>query len=155
HHWANRRLFDAAAALGEAVAGRALGAEWSVPTLREMMAHIYGADRMWVRRWQGVSAGGGGPSYGLNVPSRPGLRRRWDELLGEQRRYVASLSEADLGRVFEVKAPDGVVSPRPFGMMLLHVINHATHHRSEIATMLTGLGSPPPDTGINTYYRER
>ena len=28
---------------------------------------------------------------------------------------------------------------------------HATHHRSEIATMLTILSGSPPDTGINTW----
>jgi uncharacterized damage-inducible protein DinB len=155
HHWANRRLFDVTASLGEEVAGRSLGSHWSVPTLREMMAHLYGADRMWLRRWQGAPAGDAGPSYGLDIPSLAELRQQWDALVSEQRRYIANLAESDLGRVFEVKGPDGVIAPRPFGMMLLHVINHATHHRSEIASMLTVLGSSPPDTGINTYYRER
>src|SRR5262249_18002255 len=131
HHWANRRLFDATNALGEEVAGRTLGPQWSVPTLREMMAHVYGADRMWLRRWQGVPPGEAGPSYGLEIPSLAELRPRWDALVAEQRRYIGGLTEADLVRVFEVKGTDGVASPRPFGMMLLHVINHATHHRSE------------------------
>ena len=45
--------------------------------------------------------------------------------------------------------------PRPLGMMLLHVPNHATHHRSEIATMLTMVSGSPPDTGITSYYREK
>jgi uncharacterized damage-inducible protein DinB len=31
------------------------------------------------------------------------------------------------------------------------VPNHATHHRSEIATMLTMISGSPPDTGINTF----
>jgi uncharacterized damage-inducible protein DinB len=31
------------------------------------------------------------------------------------------------------------------------VVNHATHHRSEVATMLTIISGSPPDTGINTY----
>ena len=37
------------------------------------------------------------------------------------------------------------------GALLLHVANHATHHRSEIATMITLISGSPPDTGINTY----
>jgi uncharacterized damage-inducible protein DinB len=48
----------------------------------------------------------------------------------------------------------GRVVTRPFGALLLHVPNHATHHRSEIATMLTMLSGSPPDTGVNSYYRE-
>jgi uncharacterized damage-inducible protein DinB len=35
--------------------------------------------------------------------------------------------------------------------LLQHVANHATHHRSEVATMLTMLSGSPPDTGIATY----
>jgi uncharacterized damage-inducible protein DinB len=31
------------------------------------------------------------------------------------------------------------------------VVNHATHHRSEIATMITLISGSPPDTGIATY----
>ena len=30
-------------------------------------------------------------------------------------------------------------------------MEHATHHRSEIATMITLISGSPPDTGINTY----
>jgi uncharacterized damage-inducible protein DinB len=31
------------------------------------------------------------------------------------------------------------------------VANHATHHRSEIATMITMIKGSPPDSGLNTY----
>jgi uncharacterized damage-inducible protein DinB len=31
------------------------------------------------------------------------------------------------------------------------VVNHATHHRSEAATMITLISGSTPDTGINTY----
>ena len=44
---------------------------------------------------------------------------------------------------------------RPLGMLLLHVPTHAAHHRSEFATMLTMASGSPPDTGINSYYREK
>ena len=54
HRWANRRLFDVAAALGEA-ATRDMGPQWSFPTLKGMFAHIYGADDAWLQRWKGSS----------------------------------------------------------------------------------------------------
>jgi uncharacterized damage-inducible protein DinB len=155
HHWANRRLFEVTAALGEETAGRPLGGHFSVPTLRDMFVHLYGADRFWLQRWKGEAPVAAGPTYGLDIATLAELRRGWDELISEQRRFLSALTEADLGRVFEVKSPDGRVLPRPFGMMLLHVPNHATHHRSEIATMLTIASGSPPDTGINSYYREQ
>ena len=155
HHWANRRLFTVAVALGEEQARREIGANFSAPTLREMFVHLYGADRFWLRRWTGEPAGAPGPTYGLDIATLGDLRRPWDDLVAAQRRFLAGLGEADLPRVFEVTSADGSVSPRPFGMMLLHVPNHATHHRSEIATMLTMVSGAPPDTGINTYYLQK
>ncbi len=155
HHWANRRLLDVSAGLGEETAGREIGAQWSAPSMRALFAHVYGADRFWLRHWTGEPAGAPGPTYGLDIPTLAELRKRWDELVSEQRRFVGRLSDPDLERVVQVKGADGSVSRRVLGMMLLHVPNHATHHRSEIATMLTMVAGSPPDTGIHTYYRER
>jgi uncharacterized damage-inducible protein DinB len=45
----------------------------------------------------------------------------------------------------------GVASAVALGPLLQHVVNHATHHRSEVATMLTMASGSPPDTGIATY----
>jgi uncharacterized damage-inducible protein DinB len=43
----------------------------------------------------------------------------------------------------------------PLRVLLQHVANHATHHRSEIATMVTILSGSPPDTGVNTWSLTR
>jgi uncharacterized damage-inducible protein DinB len=152
HHWANRRLFDVTAALGEEVAGREVGTQFSHPTLRGMLVHIYGADWSWLQRWKGQAPPG---LPGAEISTLGELRRRWDELEAEQRRFLGAVGAADLQRVFELPNPEDRHAPRPFGMLLLHVPNHATHHRSEIATMLTMLSGSPPDTGIHSYYRQR
>jgi uncharacterized damage-inducible protein DinB len=152
HQWANHRLFDVTAALGEDVAGRPLGAHFSFPTLRRMFAHIYGADWLWFRRWHNESP----PALpGADIATLAELRGRWDELEAEQRRFIAALEEAALGRFFEFKDAEGVLVRRPLGLLVLHVPNHATHHRSEIATMLTIVSGSPPDTGIHSYYTQR
>ena len=39
----------------------------------------------------------------------------------------------------------------PLGGLLQHVVNHATHHRSEIATMITMLSGSPPGTDLVVY----
>ena len=44
HQWANRVLFDLTAALGEEVADREIGKEFSAPTLRGILTHIYSND---------------------------------------------------------------------------------------------------------------
>ncbi len=156
HHWANRRLFEVTAALGEQTAGRGMGTQFSQPTLRGMFVHIYGADQFWLQSWKGrpQAVVAADATYGLEIATL-GERRRWDELEQEQRRFIGAVAEADLSRYVEGKTPEGVTFGRPFGMLLLHVPNHAAHHRSEIAAMLTLVSGSPPDTDINSYYRER
>src|SRR5687768_6968408 len=147
HRWANRRLFDVAAGLGEEACTREMGAHFSVPTLRKMFAHLYAADANWLQRWKGVSPPG---SPFIDMGSMAELRTRQDALEAEQTAFVDALDEAGLARVVEYKNSRGQAFRVPLGVLLQHVPNHATHHRSEIATMLTLLSGSPPDTGINT-----
>jgi uncharacterized damage-inducible protein DinB len=148
HRWANRRLFDLAAGLGDAVT-RDMGPQWSFPTLKGMFAHICAADNVWLTRWKGSS-----PSRLLgdaDFPTMADLRARWDALEAEQRAFVDAVSEADLARPVVYKNTEGKEFQVALGALLQHVVNHATHHRSEAATMITLISGSPPDTGINTY----
>jgi uncharacterized damage-inducible protein DinB len=148
HRWANRRLFDVAVGLGDAVT-RDMGSHWSFPTLKGMFAHIYGADNVWLTRWKGSSPG---RLLGdADFPIVADLRTRWDTLEAEQRAFVDGLEEADLARPVVYKNTSGQEFRVALGPLLQHVVNHATHHRSEAATMITLISGSPPDTGINTY----
>lgn len=148
HRWANRRLFDVAVALGEEACAREIGPQFSVPTLTRMFAHLYGADLNWLKRWKGTSPT---ESPFFELSSLAEVRRQWDALEAEQKAFVESLTQADLARAIEYKNSRGEAYRAGLGVLLQHVANHATHHRSEIATMLTILSGSPPDTGINTW----
>ncbi|PYN35990.1 MAG: hypothetical protein DMD98_07875 [Candidatus Rokuibacteriota bacterium] len=152
HRWANRRLFDVATGLGEDLASRDVGKAFSFPTVRRMFGHLYGADWIWLSRWTGVSPA---KLPGAEFPTLPSIRMAWDSLEREQQAFVEGLTPGDLARVIEYKNTDG----KPFRLtlwpLLQHVPNHATHHRSEIATMITMLSGSPPDTGINTYLLQQ
>jgi uncharacterized damage-inducible protein DinB len=149
HRWANRRLFEVAAGLGDEAVRRAVGPQFSTPTLKGMFAHLYGADWIWLQRWKGTSP--------PRIPSDTDfatladLRARWDALEAEQRAFVDGLSAADLARTVAYANVEGARFEVALAPLLQHVANHATHHRSEIATMLTMISGSPPDTGINTY----
>ncbi|MCI0547084.1 MAG: DinB family protein [Candidatus Rokubacteria bacterium] len=148
HWWANRRLFDVAAGLGEEVTGRDLGTQWSMPSVTRMFAHIYGADRIWLERFTGTS-----PDHmpGRDLATLAVLRPEWDRLEVEQKAFVAGLSPVDAGRIVPWTNTQGKSFQAPLGSLLQHVVNHATHHRSEIATMLTLVSGSPPDSGLATY----
>jgi uncharacterized damage-inducible protein DinB len=152
HHWANRRLFDIAAGLGEDIAGRDVGPQFSFSTVRRMLAHIYGADALWLGRWKGTPLA---TLPGADIGSLAMLRERWDALIADQQAFVAALTAAELGRVVHYKNTEGKSFQDPLWSLLQHVANHATHHRSEVATMLTMLSGSPPDTGLVAFQRSR
>ena len=148
HRWANRRLFDVAAGLGDA-ATRDMGPQWSAPTLKGMFAHIYGADEAWLQRWKGTS-----PDRLLadaDFASMADLRARWDLFEAEQRAFVEALTEADLARPVEYRNTAGHPFRVTLAPLLQQVVNHATHHRSEAATMITLISGSPPDSGLALY----
>ena len=152
HRWANRRLFDFAAGLGEDACSRDLGAHFSHPRVTRMFGHLYGADWIWLSRWKGTSPT---TQPGAELTTMGAVRAKWDALEAEQKAFVEALADADLARTVEYKNTEGTAFRAPLGPLLQHVANHATHHRSEIATMVTMLSGSPPDTGMNTWVLAR
>jgi len=105
HWWANRRLFDVAAALGDEATQREVGKQFSFSTLKGMFAHIYGADWVWLERWKGNS-----PTAlpgEAELKTMADLRARWDPFETEQRRFLEAITPADLPRVVAYKDTRG------------------------------------------------
>jgi uncharacterized damage-inducible protein DinB len=148
HRWANRRLFDHASSLGEELVSRDVGQQFSYTTIRRMFGHLYGADWIWLARWKGVATT---TVPGDEFKTLVSIRAPWDELEREQRSFVEGLAPADLERVIEYRNQEGKQLRAQLFPLLQHVANHATHHRSEIATMITMIKGSPPDSGLNTY----
>jgi uncharacterized damage-inducible protein DinB len=150
HFWANRVLFDTAAALGEAAAAREVGPQFSAPTLKGLLYHVYEVDRLWLSRWQGVSPAAVAAEAD-EAPTMSALRARWDTLEQEQRRFLDALAEADLVRPIGYRLMSGDSHRVALELLLHHVVDHGTHHRSEVATMLTMVSGSPPGTGLALY----
>lgn len=151
NYWANRRVLDAVTGLSPEAFTRELGAEFSFPTLQGMLVHVMGAELIWLGRWRGDSPGV--PERPESYPTLEALRRRWEGVEADLRRFVDDQSDGDLSRVIETRNLAGTVFRLPLWQMVQHVVNHGTHHRSEAATMLTRLSSPPATLDLVVYYR--
>ena len=150
HWWANRVLFDTAAGLGEVVAARDVGRQFSAPTLKGLLYHIYEVDRLWLSRWNGVSPRAVA-SEADDAPTMAALRARWDALEKEQAGVLDRLTDADLARPIAYTLMSGESHRVALELLLHHVVDHGTHHRSEVATMLTMVSGSPPGTGLALY----
>ena len=138
HRWANRRLFDVAAGArrrgGDARHGQALelsdpqGNVQRISTARTVV---------WLARWKGESPA---RIYGDADFAEHGRPPRQVGRAGGRAARVrgGAGGGAIWRRPSTTGTPQGAAVPRwPLGALLQHVVNHATHHRSEAATMIT------------------
>ncbi len=151
NQWANRRLYEAAAALSDAEYRTDRGAFFK--SMHGTLNHLLATDRIWMQRFTGEG----------DAPSRLDaiLHERFDDLRAareaEDRRvvtYVAGLDEARLAgtiRYRRVSAPEEFV--QPLAPALAHWFNHQTHHRGQAHAILTGLGRTAPELDLLYFQR--
>lgn len=152
HYWARDRACDAVRVLSADQFTRDLGN--SFPSVRDTLAHIYGAEWIWLARWHGESPTAlPSPRLFADLPS---LLTAWTEQEVRMRAFVESLDDEGLRRAVQYKTTGGSTATSPMWQMVQHVVNHASYHRGQVTTMLRQLGAAPPKSqDLITFYRER
>ena len=149
--WANHRSLDAAAGLTREQFVKAMGSSFG--SVRDTLAHICGAEWIWLERFQGRSpASLPDAAECANVQS---LREKWAGQEGRLLSFVGKLTQEDLNRTMEYKTLKFGVYRNPLWQSMQHVVNHGTYHRGQVTTLLRQLGAQPILTDLMHYYRER
>jgi uncharacterized damage-inducible protein DinB len=142
NRWANARTLEPVSRLTAEEYGRALGG--SFPSVAETLAHIYAAEWIWLERWQERSPRGL-PSA-QEVPNLASLREKWKAVEAGQSAFLAAVTQARMADVVSYVNVKGETWSYPLGEMLVHLVNHSTYHRGQVATMLRQLGKAPLST---------
>ena len=149
--WANRRQMNAAAALTPEQFTKPLGSSFS--SVRDTLAHICGAEWIWLERFQGRSPALLPDTTQFNDVAS--LQVHWNELEDRLLRFVREIKQVDLDRVFEYKTLKFGVYKNPLWQSMQHLVNHGTYHRGQVTTMLRQHGAQPVLTDLMHFYRER
>ena len=152
NEWANRRMYDAAAALSDGQYRADRGAAFQ--SVHGTLNHLLGTDRIWMKRF---TREGEAPDRvdAILFDDLCDLRVAREAEDGRIRRYVDSLSEAALAATFSYRR---VTTPelftQPIAPALLHLFNHQTHHRGQVHCLLTGLVGTAPELDLLFFQRE-
>ena len=152
NRWATERVLDAAEKLTpEQLLAPGTAGHGSV---RDTLVHLMRPQRSWLLWWDGSLAAD--DAYKLRLdpadyPDLAALRSLWTSLEAQTQAFVGSLTDADLARVYEYTLPNGLETRLILWKMMLHVANHGTQHRSEVAAMLTDFGQSPGDLDYIVY----
>lgn len=138
NRWANALLFDVVGVLSDGDLDRAF--EIGPGTIRKTIQHSYGAERIWYERIEG-------PGYSNSrawdeIHSADDLRDESELLHIARDAWLASLSDANLLRTFTYTLRSGEECTSVLGDILIHVADHAIHHRAQLANMTRHVGEP-------------
>lgn len=150
--WANRRLYDAAAQLGDAEYRADRGAFFK--SVHGTLNHLLVTDRIWMKRFTDE---GDAPDRldAILFENLAELRPAREVEDGRIIRYVEGLGPEALTRTISYRrasTPERFV--QPLAPALLHLFNHQTHHRGQVHALLTGLTGSAPSIDLLPFQRE-
>lgn len=145
HSWANRKLVEAARHLSLEDRTRDFGT--SDRNVLGTLVHIFAADRVWIGRVEG------NPPARFIDPERdlhfsvlehdwPVVEQRWSDL--------ALPPDAAI----EYRDIRGNAYTSPLWQIVVHLVNHGSHHRGQVSGFLRAMGHVPPPLDLIRYYRE-
>jgi len=150
NRWANAVVLDAAATLTQEQFTRDLGN--SFRSVRDTLAHILGAEWIWLERWKGASPKG--LLEATDFPSVEALRTRWNEVERDRTAFLLTAANR-LEETISYVNTRGRTFAYPLWQMMVHVVNHSTYHRGQITTLLRQLGSKPVSTDLLLFYDQK
>jgi uncharacterized damage-inducible protein DinB len=151
HYWRTHRLLDACEALTLRQWDEPLGASWG--SVHAVVAHMLAAEQIWLGRWKGTSAGA--LMAAEAVPTLANVRRAWKQLEKDLREFLERCDEKRLQTKLTYTNTRGKTFSLPLGGQMLHVVDHATHHRGELVTMLALLTIPHPEDSLVGFLIEQ
>ncbi len=129
---------------------------YSVGSIRDQLAHMLGAERVWLARMQGNETPAQWRDY-TQFLDFTSTRIAAKQARVALREYVAGLNDTSLREYYRWPIPPGRDDPLcPRWLTLLHVVNHGTDHRSQILLQLSRhFNAPTLEIDLSRYWRAR
>ncbi|MGE0816573.1 MAG: DinB family protein [Vicinamibacterales bacterium] len=146
--WASARIVDAAAMLTPEELTRDFKS--ADKHVLGTLTHVYAADRVWLGRIEGAPPGVFvDPAVDMHLAV---LQQEWPALMDRWLSWVATVE--DPARDLEYHDLRGNTHRTPLWQIVLHVVNHGTHHRGQAAAMIRAMGHTPPPLDLIRFYRD-
>jgi uncharacterized damage-inducible protein DinB len=151
NYWARDRMLASAEQLSPEQLSRNLGSSFG--SVLGTLLHMQSAEWVWYHRWHGESPTTRADQTHLRTVDA--VRDAWAPLERDVRAFVEGLGSAGLARVIDYRTLDGQPGSSAYWQMIVHVVNHGSYHRGQVATMLRQLGvTPAQSTDMILFFRE-
>jgi len=119
------------------------------PSDIKVLQHIFLGEEVWLRRVRGDSEI---QLTQLQVPADIAtLARNWPDIHRQWTEWAASVDDWNI--LVHHKNSKGAEFHMPAWQIVLHLANHGSFHRGQVAASLRAAGIAPPATDLIVYYR--
>lgn len=149
HRWGNNKLFS----LSEGLSDEAFDASALLGpgSLRATLVHMFGAQRIWLDRWQGRVPGPFPTGDGWTIER---IRQEMATIDQELEAFVRNVSSRDgIEQAVDYANLKGERYQHRLSDLLLHVLNHGVHHRSQMLHFLKRQGRCLPGGLDYIFYK--
>ena len=146
--WASGLLLDSARQLSPQELNRDFGT--GDKSVLGTLVHIFAGDRIWLERIQGIKREAlvdpGDHDFAVLQQAWPRVQQGWKD-------WAAALTDAQaLEDVSFYRSATGSMFRMPVWQIVMHVVNHGTHHRGAVSGFLRAMGKTPPKLDLIAYY---
>ncbi len=125
----------------------------SIGSLHKMLVHCMAVQWLWLSRFRGES-----PQRAedhTTYPTRMELEQRWPLVHAALIDFVGRTTPNQLGNPITYHDTKGASHTLPMRDMILHLIDHGSYHRGQIATMIKRAGGTPLPISFRIWAVER
>jgi uncharacterized damage-inducible protein DinB len=158
--WANARTFAALNLLTDEQFTREINSGGGFRSVRDVAVHIVASEWGWLTCWKTPPLDESAldqmwdANDALFAPEQFGdarvLAARWQEVESAVREFVEALDDASLARL----QPHSNNVQLSVAELLLHLTNHSTYHRGQMAILMRQLHAKPPATDYSRFLVE-
>jgi uncharacterized damage-inducible protein DinB len=110
----------------------------SFPSITKTISHIWLAEYLWLKRWQGTSL----KTFPFS-DFKGTHHQRFEEVLKTStaiKDYVATINQSDLAEGITIQTLEGNEYSHTRHQLIHHCLNHSTYHRGQLVMMCKQLG---------------
>jgi len=147
---ASGRLVNAAAGLSQEELTRDFGT--STGSVLGTLVHVYAAERAWLARFEQKAQ----PAALVTEADMgmPVLENDWPRIEQRLKQWAEGLTDETAQSPLAYTDYRGRRWSQPPWQLVLHVVNHATHHRGQVSGFRRAMGHTPPNLDLISFYRE-
>ncbi|MDX1960682.1 MAG: DinB family protein [Leptospiraceae bacterium] len=149
--WAQGRILEVLAEVSEEEFLRELPE--GAGSIRNKLAHIMAAEDVWLQRIHKKDS----PRMiqPPEIDSKEVLISKISQTHSELEKLISSLDETKLQEGYRYKNLKGQEFESKLFEILLHVLNHGTYHRGQVASLIRRIKGKPPVTDMIEFFRSK